>query len=288
VLAHEVRLTELYALTADIPGAVPGGAPERLTADEAERRGVLMVSEIVELADRFAVLSQFAADRVLLDIDPVYADRVITMPFAGRDVVEHATPSAARAPIVASFGLVNEVKRNGLLVAGLPVVRARVPDASVVFVGPCAENEREHLTKLAAELGVADGVTITGAVPDAEYAAWLDRAAVAVQLRGAANGECSGTVADCLASGVVPIVTSIGAARELPPNAVVPVGPAVSASELAGVIADLLADPRRRVELVAAGRTYAGAHSHAAFAQRLFEDVILPATRTGLTATRLG
>src|SRR5262249_8278977 len=52
-LAHEIRLTDLYALTADVPGAVPGGAPDRLTTDEAERRGVLMVSEVVALADRF-------------------------------------------------------------------------------------------------------------------------------------------------------------------------------------------------------------------------------------------
>ena len=76
-----------------------------------------------------------------------------------------------------------------LLFVALPVIAARIPDASVAFIGPCADAEREHLTKLAADLGVTDRVTITGAVPDAEYAAWLDRAAVAVQLRRSANGE---------------------------------------------------------------------------------------------------
>jgi glycosyltransferase involved in cell wall biosynthesis len=287
VLAHEIRLTDLYALTADIPGAVPGGAPVRLTADEAERRGVLMVDEVVALADRFVVLSPYAADRVRLDVDPFYADRIVTMPFAGRDVVEQPTPSDARAPIVASFGLVNAIKQNALLVAALPALRMRVPDASVVFVGPCAEVEREQLTKLAAELGVADRVTITGAVPDADYAAWLERAAVAVQLRGAANGECSGTVADCLASGVVPVVSGIGAGRDLPSSAVAAVGPGVTAAELAAVVGDLLVDPGRRAALAAGGRAHAAAHSHAALAQRFFDEVIVPAVRSGLSVHRM-
>ena len=120
---------------------------------------------------------------------------------------------------------------------------------------------------------------MTGAVTDAEYAAWLDRAAVAVQLRRSANGESSGTVADCLASGAVPIVSGIGAGRDLPADGVVSVGPSVTAAELAPSIADLLADPDRRRDLAVAGRAYAAAHSHAVVARRLFEDVIEPATR---------
>jgi glycosyltransferase involved in cell wall biosynthesis len=287
VLAHEVRLTDLYALTADIPGAVPGGATDRLSADAAERRGVLMAAEVVELADRFVVLSQFAADRVRLDVDPVYADRIVTLPFAGRDVVADATPADARGPVVASFGLVNAVKQNGLLLAALPGILARVPDASVVFVGPCADAEREHLTKLAADLGVTDRVTITGAVPDAEYGWWLDRAAVSVQLRRSANGESSATVADCLAAGAVPVVSDIGTGRDLPADSVVRIGPAATAADLATVVADLLEDPGRRNALAAGGRTYAAAHSYAALARRLFDDVIAPASRTGLTVRRL-
>ena len=287
VLAHEVRFTDLYALTADIPGAVPGGATERLPADEAERRGVLMAAEVVELADRFVVLSQYAADRVRLDVDPVYADRIVTLPFAGRDVVRDATPSDARGPIVASFGLVNAVKQNALLVVALPAIAAHIPDASVAFVGPCADAEREHLTKLAADLGVTDRVTITGAVSDREYAAWLDRAAVAVQLRRSANGESSGTVADCLAAGAVPVVSDIGTGRDLPYDAVVRIGAAASAADLADAVAGLLADPARRNACATAGRAFAAAHSHAALARRLFDDVIAPAARAGLTVPRL-
>jgi glycosyltransferase involved in cell wall biosynthesis len=304
VLAHEVRLTDLYALSADEPGAVPGGfaaclekmyeglppgtgAAGRLDPDEAERIGVLMAAEVVALADRFVVMSNFAADRVRLDVHPDDADRIGVVPFGFPDPVADATPATAREPIIASFGVVNEVKQNSLLVGALPAVLARHPDASLAFVGPCAEADREQLTSLAAVLGVGERVVITGAVTAAEYASWLDRAAVAVQLRRTANGESSAAVADCLAAGAVLIVTGIGAGRDLPDDAVISVSPSVSAAELAAVVVDLLADPARRRDLAAAARVYAAAHSHAIVAQRLFEDVIEPATRAGLSAARL-
>jgi glycosyltransferase involved in cell wall biosynthesis len=287
VLAHEVRLTDLYALTADIPGAVPGGPPERVSAEEAERSGELMAAEVVELSERFVVMSQYAADRVRLEVAPALAGRVTVVPFAGRQVVEGATPNEARGPIVASFGIVNEVKQNEQLVRALPAVLARVPGTTVALVGPCSDAERERLTKLAADLGVADRVTITGAVPDAEYDAWLDRVAVAVQLRRAANGECSATVADCLAAGAVPVVTGIGALRDLPVDAVVPVSPAVTAAGLGETVAALLDDPDRRRARADAGRAYAAAHTYAALAERLFTEVIEPAARCGLSVPRL-
>jgi glycosyltransferase involved in cell wall biosynthesis len=304
VLAHEVRLTDLYALSVDEPGAAPGGfaacleamyeglplgtgAEGRITPEAAERMGVLMAAEVVALADRFVVMSHFAADRVRLDVDAEHADRVLVLPFGGRDVVEDATPAEARAPLVASFGIVNEIKQNALLISALPAIRERCPEASLAFVGPCADGERVRLTELAAALGVSDHVVVTGAVTDVEYASWLDRAAVAVQLRRTANGECSATVADCLATGAVAIVTRIGASRDLPAGGVVGVDPSVAAAELAGVVVELLGDPARRRDLAAAARAYAAAHTYAVVAQRLFEDVIQPATTAGLSVARL-
>jgi glycosyltransferase involved in cell wall biosynthesis len=108
-----------------------------------------------------------------------------------------------------------------------------------------------------------------------------------VQLRRSANGESSGTVADCLAAGVVPIVSDVGTGRDLPADAVVRIGPAATVADLAAAVVDLLADPARRTELASAGRAYAATHSHAALARRLFDEVILPASQTGLTVPRL-
>ena len=179
-----------------------------------------------------------------------------------------------------SFGVVNEVKQYALVLEAFPAVLARVPDARLAFVGPCADADRAALTTIAEGLGVGDRVTVTGAVAAAEYASWLDRAAVAVQLRRTANGESSAAVADCLAAGAVLVVTGIGASRDLPDAAVTRVGPDVPANALAIVIADLLTDPARRETLAAAGQEHAARNSFANAAGRLFDDVIEPVTRS--------
>jgi glycosyltransferase involved in cell wall biosynthesis len=304
VLAHEVRLTDLYSLAADEPGAVPDGfgaalsamydgavssdGGGRLGSDEAEAMGVLMVSEIVGLSDRFAVMSEFAAERVRLDVAPEEAERIVVVPFAMRDPVVAPTPALQREPLVASFGVVHPVKQNALLVGALPTILEAVPKASVAFVGPCSAQMRADLLALADALGVRDRLVVTGAVDADEYESWLDRAAVAVQLRRTANGESSAAIADCLGAGTAVVVTGIGAARELPDDAVVAVAPAVPAAELGVVIADLLLDPVRRGELARGAREHASRCSFAAAARRLFEDVIAPAAVSGLSAVRPG
>jgi glycosyltransferase involved in cell wall biosynthesis len=304
VLAHEVRLTDLYAFATDEPDAVPdgyeaallamydgavsGNGNGRLGPDEAEAMGVLMVSEIVGLSDRFAVMSEFAADRVRLDVGAADAERVVVLPFAMREPVANPAVAAEREPLVASFGVVHPIKQNALLVAALPSIIESVPKASVAFVGPCSEQARDDLLALAAALDVGDRVTVTGGVDANEYAAWLDRAAVAVQLRRTANGESSAAVADCLGAGTAVIVTGVGAARELPSDAVVPVRPTIADTELGHVIAELLLDPGRRGELARGGRDLVVRNSFAAAARRLFEDLIAPATISGISATRPG
>lgn len=303
VLAHEVRLTELYALSCDEPGAVPGGFAEclahmyadlpvdlgvgaRLGPDDAERLGVLMVAEVASLAEPFVVMSTYAAERVALDVGARGNDRIAVVPFGMPEPAAHATPAVDREPIVATFGVVNAVKQNALLVAAFPAVVARHPDAALALVGPCSAAEREHLTELAAALGVGERVTITGVVNAYEYGKWLDRAAIAVQLRRTTNGESSAAVADCLAAGAPLIVTGIGAGRELPDAAVERVAPTVTAAALAELVGDLLADPARRDELARAGQQHAGRCSFRAAARRLFGDVIEPACTAGLSVSR--
>jgi glycosyltransferase involved in cell wall biosynthesis len=304
VLAHEVRLTDLYAFATDEPGAVPdgyegalvamydgavfGNGNGRIGSDEAEAMGVLMVSEIVGLSDRFAVMSEFAAGRVRLDIEAEEAERVVVVPFAMHDAVSDPAPAEARGPLVASFGVVHPIKQNALLVAALPSILERVPAASIAFVGPCSDQARDELVSLAAALDVGDRVTVTGAVDAAEYAGWLDRAAVAVQLRRTANGESSAAVADCLGAGAAVVVTGIGAARELPANAVVAVSPAIAGRELGAVVADLLVAPARRADLARAGRGLVARSSFEAAAHRLYDDVIAPAVAVGLSPARPG
>ena len=67
-------------------------------ADEAERIGVLMAAEIVALADRFVVMSEFAADRVRLDVGRRARRRASAcVPFAVPDAGRRARRRPRRA-----------------------------------------------------------------------------------------------------------------------------------------------------------------------------------------------
>ena len=99
VLAHDVRLTELYRLgPLHHPGAVPDGffsalqgmyagrIPEGLGSSgglqpgEAERWGVTMTREVVALSERFLALSSSAAELARLDAAPADRDKVAVLP----------------------------------------------------------------------------------------------------------------------------------------------------------------------------------------------------------------
>ena len=117
VLAHEVRLTDLYALSADEPGAVPGGfaacldamydglppgtgAAGRLAPDEAERLGVLMAAEVVgarrSVRRDVGVRGRPGAARRRPERRRSHLRRAVRR---CPTPVADATPAAARAPI---------------------------------------------------------------------------------------------------------------------------------------------------------------------------------------------
>jgi len=289
VLAHDVRLVELYYHGANRPGSVTEGfaaavqemyrrrVPDdlavsgRLEPEEADRWGIVMAREIVARSTRFLATSRFAADLARLDADLGDRHKIDVVPFAVHPPVP---PDGTERvlDLVATFGVVNEIKQPSKIVRAL----AEPPLAGVrlAVVGPASVAERERLVGLAEALGVADRVELTGELDDAIYEGWLRRAAVAVQLRASANGESSGAVGDCMAAGVPAIVTSLGAARDLPDECALKVAPDVSPAELAATVADLLEDGARRAAMSAAAVAYAEAHSFAALADALAD--VLP------------
>ncbi|HVM02509.1 MAG TPA: glycosyltransferase [Acidimicrobiales bacterium] len=289
VLAHDVRLTDLYALSARRPDAVPGGfhaalqrlyggrvpvelgAGGRLTAAEASHHGVVMAREVVALSQRFLTFSDFAARLAALDADPAHAGRIGRLPFAveGAGPVRSGWAIPGDGPVVATFGVVNEVKRPTTVVEAFALVAAAWPAARLAVVGPASEHDAGRVRAVAAGLGVGDRVVVTGEVDDDEYGAWLGRATVAVQLREVSNGESSAAVGNCLASGVPTVVSDLGAARSLPDGGVVKVPAAVPAGRLAGEVLALLADEGRRRRLGTAALAYAGEHTFARLAADL-------------------
>ena len=292
VLAHDVRLTDLYGFGPhQHPGAVPGGfaaalqriysrrVPEDLGASgwldaaDADRWGVLLAREVVALSQRFLASSAFAAALARLDAAPADRDKVAVLPLALGVHAAHppADPARPGPPVVATFGLVNALKQTTLVLEAFAAVAAARPDATLAVVGPCSEADRSALHTRVERLGLSARVVLTGRVDDEEYRRWLERATVAVQLRASTNGETSGAVGACLASAVPTVVTGLGPARDLPDEAVVKVAPGLEAAGLAASITGLLADDERRRALGRAAAAYAAGRSFARTAEALYE-----------------
>src|SRR5581483_4160542 len=142
VYAHDVRLTDLYrfaphqhprALAARGPDAFhrtlhdlyPGlpaglGAGGGLSAEEADRHGILLARGAIAASTQFVATSAYAATLARLDALPAHRHRVQAIPLAiGVHAIDPGRRPAAgatgQAPVVASFGLVNDRKQTGTL-----------------------------------------------------------------------------------------------------------------------------------------------------------------------------
>ena len=289
VLAHEVRLAGLYALAAHRGDAVPGGfhaavqrmyggrvpgdlgRDGRIEPEEADRFGVLMVKEVLGLAERFLVMSRVAADLARLDAGAGSCPIEVVPPAVRAPSAPGPVPLPEPAgPVVATFGIVNEVKQIAkVLQAFAEVVRA-VPDARLAVVGPASLEDEARFSTLAHELGIADQALLTNEVDEATYAGWLCRATLALQLRAVSNGESSAAIGDCLAFGVPTVVAAVGPARELPDGCVVKGDAAIPPEALASEVLALLADGERRTALSRAAAAHARASTFARLAAELY------------------
>jgi glycosyltransferase involved in cell wall biosynthesis len=292
VLAHDVRLTGLYAWTAahrpeleprGFAGALsamygyripPGlGAGGGLSYEEASRYGVYMAQEAIAAADTYLVHSRYARQVARLDALPGDAAKVRILDFAFPDPGEFPNEDTPD-PVVATLGLVAPVKQTAKVVEAFALVADRHSTATLSVVGPAgAGGALEEITEIAQELGVGDRVHVTGELGDEEFRAAIGRAAVAVQLRETSNGESAASVADCLAAGVPTVVTAIGSSRELPDDCVVKVARDVDRPELAAEILGLLDDDARRTAMTEAARRHARVHSFSKTAERLYEII---------------
>ncbi len=296
VLLHDARLTLLYtemfrqrpellprtfggALHEMYPGRYPAamGGAQYLPLHEEGQFGVLMVAEVARLATRLFVHSEHAAQLIELDCgrrpEVIFAipspDPAPARPEPARP--EPARPEPARtSPLVASFGFVSPAKCSGVVLSAM----ADLPDAELGLVGHSGEDYLSALRRDAAVLGVSERVTVTGQVDESAYRDWLDRAAIAVQLRLHSNGESSASVAETLAAGIPTIVTDIGSFAEYPDDVVVKVAPGISSGALAAVIAELLADAPRRAALADAARGYAARNSYASAAATMVDTLV--------------
>jgi glycosyltransferase involved in cell wall biosynthesis len=159
-----------------------------------------------------------------------------------------APPREDDAVWIVTAGVADTVKQTHTFVAAAELLLARHPEWNAAVVG------------LGGERFVEDGsrVIATGRVAAKEYAQWMARATVLVQLRARSNGESSAAVADALANGLPIVATDLGATSELPDDVMVKVPRDVTPTALAEAIETLVQDEARRTALRTAALAFAG------------------------------
>lgn len=308
VICHDVRMSGLIEFGSDRWRAVPGGlsgaiarayrgslpttlgASGRLTDADRDRYGLLLLSEVLENCDRLLVSSEAALRLAELDAGPELSDRLGVLPFAigwfGDDelaLVEagRADASAGRSPTdaepaarhVRSFGIVDPAKRPRVLVEAVADLARRGLHVLLDFVGPVSDELRAELTTLAAGLGIADSVRLTGTVSTPEYLRLLGGADLAVQLREGFFGEASGAVAECLSAGIPTVVSDVGWLGGLPADSVAKVGRSCTAGALADEIERLHRDPEALASLSSSGMRLAALHTFDHAAEALLDEL---------------
>lgn len=207
-----------------------------------EAAGVRLTAELTGRSLGFIVGSELARSIVELDLGPFSTPPpswVVPVapgerPPAGFD----GPPAQDGPPLVAAFGNLEPWTRPDVLLEAVAALHRSRP-VRLAFVGSASTALARSLDERVRALGLTDRVEITGRLERKDYLGWAERAACAVQLR--ADGLVSGSLAlaDALAGGL-PVITSVWAARELPPGTVQIVPPDIGPDRLADAIGAVL------------------------------------------------
>ena len=256
VIAHDVRLTNLYRFApwqhADASPGTFADAVTRIYGEPAPvDEGLLMAREVISLSTMFLATSPFGAELAALDAAPADRAKVASIPFAiGPSRVTRRRPATN---VVATFGVVHPSKRIDAILDALP---------SGVRLAVAGYASDEQVAWIESHGKPVD--------TRADYDETLATATVAVQLRDGTNGESSAATGDCLAAGIPTIVSAVGAARDLPDDAVVKIE---RTTDLADALTALLADEKRRAALSRRALAHAERHTFAVAADALVQSL---------------
>jgi glycosyltransferase involved in cell wall biosynthesis len=247
--------------------------------------GVLMLGEVLRAARSVIVSSERARQIVEANGPPSLPVHVV--PLAVPDPVPVLTDPDDGPPWIVTLGVVSTVKRVDALIDAFAQTRSRVP-ARLAVVGNVDLAYANELRARAKDLGIDDDdFVVTGLVPADEYARWVHRATVMVQLRTRSVGEGSATVTDALGASRA-VITNTGAASELPDGVVDRVAVDVGVAELASRIERVLVDGAYRAALQRGAAEFATTHSFRDVARRVMEiaeQTAEPTYPTPLVAT---
>ena len=300
VLAHDVRLTGMYGfaslhrpeleprsmeeiLREMYGGTLPVGLGRAggLGLDEAHEHDIYMAREVIGLADWFVVHSHYAAQLARHDAAPEDRQKVRVAPFGFPDPTLYSGFLQPETPVIGTFGIVAPVKQTEKVIDAFSVVAATRSDCVLVVAGPPAgAGDLDRLTARAKAHQLEERVRVTGELDEELFRQTVAQTTVAVQLRAMSMGESPASVGDCLAAGVATVVTAVGAARELPDEAVVKVSPDIPADDLGRMLIALLDDAPRRASMRDAARRFAREQSFEHAAEFLYREFVVNRPRT--------
>jgi phosphatidylinositol alpha-1,6-mannosyltransferase len=189
----------------------------------------------------------------------------------------YAADQSQASTVITVARLENRYKGFDVMIAAMPLVRARVPDVRWVLVGE--GSLAAELEATARAVGVGDAITFTGAVSDSERNRLLSRAAVfAMPSRlvvSNGGGEGFGIVfLEASARGLPCVAGNVGGAVDAVVNG--KTGITVDPTDhvaVAEAISTLLLDPRLRAQLGEAGRARAAEFSWDRMAEQV-DDLV--------------
>jgi glycosyltransferase involved in cell wall biosynthesis len=242
--------------------AVPSVATLHSVPGHPGRSQRAVIAELARSVDATVVMSRSAATILgeAYGVDPlgvqVIPHGVPDLPLVDADVIKPAVGLAGR-DVILSFGLLRPGKGCDLVVAALPQIVARRPNAMYVVLGATHPETRESLASLAAELGVVDHVMFVDRfVGRVELTRWLEAADVIVTPYRDLSLTSAGTLAYALAAGRAVVATPFAHALELLADGRGVVVPAAAADDLAQGVIALLDAPESRAAIGQAAHAY--------------------------------
>ncbi len=241
-----------------------------LTYQEAAAEGLYLAGPLIDMADRVLTTSEFTAELGRLQ-RPGRSDTITNIGFGYPPPV--ATQRSGDVTWIATFGYQHDIKATDVIVEAFALLADEHPQLRLGIVGQVAPEYAPVIEGLIKDRGLGDRVVVTQRTTEEEYAQWLERTDVAVQLRRVTNGEVSAAVGDCLRFAIPTIVTALGPAADLPHDVVAKVAGGADASALAAQISNLIADAALRSTLSAGAHTYIKERSFDTAALRLLEAI---------------
>lgn len=235
---------------------------------------------IFEAASGVIVHSQYAMDYA----NALYSDRVkdaITLIPHLRAVPSTRDRSGARKrlgvgddeTLLCAFGILTERKCSRRLIeAWLASNTGKNAKAKLVFVGENLGGEYgDAIERLCKE---HPSVSITGYAAPSLYRDYLNAADIAVQLRSQSRGETSGTVLDCLASGVPLIINDHGTLSEISDQIALKIPDQFETEDLSTAIDTLVGDRSYAEAMANRARAHLAEEHHPERIGELFRDAI--------------